>query len=390
MPLLSPRLSRTSSASGVNPESPAEPKRSNSNLGKPKSLLPTNSKEKLTSFLSRSPSSSESPSARQNSSDSLELLAKAESAATVVQARMRGNQARKQQQEDAAASKAKAKDAEASKAITTVQARLRGRMSRKSLQTAHKAELKAKHEAKAKPAAAGPKAMDDDRAATVMQSGIRGYFARRSTSREAEAATVVQARMRGKSARDALAEGSFKAGGKGSSKQKSFSKSRSRRNPFEGIMRTKARVAQSMSDRVVNARMKMTMKASRMLLTGWIDGAAEVDMWSTPEEIAAGKEMWMNLLNWVFARMKAKELEVKGIGSARLRAVIQRDEEPEAWPGPPPIFIALDEEHTVLDVVLQPLRWLRAKALYALLPADKDIWSSHRTEPSLAPALPLT
>ena len=29
---------------------------------------------------------------------------------------------------------------------------------------------------------------------------------------------------------------------------------------------------------------------------------------------------------------KAKELEVKGIGSARLRAVIQRDEEPEAWP----------------------------------------------------------
>jgi len=109
-------------------------------------------------------------------------------------------------------------------------------------------------------------------------------------------------------------------------------------------------------------------------------------MWSTPEEIAAGKEMWMNVLNWVFARMKAKELEVKGIGSARLRAVIHRDEEPEAWPGPPPIFIALDEEHTVLDVVLQPLRWLRAKALYALLPADKDIWSSHRTEPTPSPS----
>ena len=109
-------------------------------------------------------------------------------------------------------------------------------------------------------------------------------------------------------------------------------------------------------------------------------------MWSTPEEIAAGKEMWMNLLNWVFARMKAKELEVKGIGSARLRAVIHRDEEPEAWPGPPPIFIALDEEHTVLDVVLQPLRWLRAKAFYALLPADKDIWSSHRTEPTPSPS----
>jgi hypothetical protein len=33
--------------------------------------------------------------------------------------------------------------------------------------------------------------------------------------------------------------------------------------------------------------------------------------------------------------MEAKQLEVKGIGSARLRAVIHHDQEPEAWPGPP-------------------------------------------------------
>tara|TARA_B100000795_G_scaffold233160_1_gene191741 strand:- start:44 stop:541 length:498 start_codon:yes stop_codon:yes gene_type:complete len=138
---------------------------------------------RLSSFL-RSPKPA-------SSSEDLE----AESAATVVQARLRGNKARKQQEADAGA-------------VTAVQARMRGKMSRKAEQAKFKAEQKAKKEAAAKEAAAqspagdvtspggkpGPKKtgastpkvndhdamVEAEHATTVMQAGLRGYIARRS------------------------------------------------------------------------------------------------------------------------------------------------------------------------------------------------------------------
>ena len=143
---------------------------------------------RLSSFL-RSPKPA-------SSSEDLE----AESAATLVQARLRGNKARKQQEADAGA-------------VTAVQARMRGKMSRKAEQAKFKAEQKAKKEAAAEKEAAAkeaaaqppagdvtspggkpsskrtgvstPKVNDHDamveaeHATTVMQAGLRGYIARR-------------------------------------------------------------------------------------------------------------------------------------------------------------------------------------------------------------------
>ena len=170
MPLLSPRASRTSEGSDSTVESP-----------RPGSGKRVSSIGRLSTFL-------RSPKPESSSDD----LAKAESAATVVQARLRGNKARKQQEKDVGA-------------VTTVQARLRGRQSRKAVQAAHKAELTAKKEAAAKRPAGGVasqdgrpgsketeasapkvvKEMNDhaamveaEHASTVMQAGLRGYIAR--------------------------------------------------------------------------------------------------------------------------------------------------------------------------------------------------------------------
>ena len=169
MPLLSPRASRTSEGS-------------DSSAGSPRAGSGKRVSGRLSSFL-RSPKPA-------NSSDDLE----AESAATVVQARLRGNKARKQQEADAGA-------------VTAVQARMRGKMSRKAEQAKFKAEQKAKKEVEAKEAASkspagdvtspggkpGPKKtgastpkvndhdamVEAEHATTVMQAGLRGYIARR-------------------------------------------------------------------------------------------------------------------------------------------------------------------------------------------------------------------
>ena len=59
------------------------------------------------------------------------------------------------------------------------------------------------------------------------------------------------------------------------------------------------------------------MRASRVLVSGWIEGAAEVDPYSSAEEIDKIKAFWLGLLDEIVRRMEAKELEVKGIGSVR-------------------------------------------------------------------------
>lgn len=241
----------------------------------------------------------------------------------VVQSRTRGLQARK----SLASRQVKAKEEAVmtEEKVVVVQSRTRGLLARKSL---------ASRQAKAKaPATAPAAAMSDDKAAVVVQSSLRGFIARRQT-----------AEKKTKSPRD----------GSGKSRK-------SRRNPFESFLAAKTHAAHKASEAISKARMKANKKALRMLIIGWIEGAAEVDPYSTPEEIETGKKLWMNLLDECIRRMEAKELEVKGVGSARLRAVIQRDQHLETWPPPPPVFP-------------NPLIWLRAKALYALLPADKDIW----------------
>ena len=174
MPLLSPRASRTSEGS-------------DSSAGSPRPGSGKRVSGRLSSFL-RSPKPA-------SSSEDLE----AESAATVVQARLRGNKARKQQEADAGT-------------VTAVQARMRGKMSRKAEQAKFKAEQKAKKEVAAKKEAAAqppagdvtspggkpgskmtgastPKVVKDvndhdamveaEHATTVMQAGLRGYIARR-------------------------------------------------------------------------------------------------------------------------------------------------------------------------------------------------------------------
>ena len=177
MPLLSPRASRTSEGS-------------DSSAGSPRPGSGKRVSGRLSSFL-RSPKPA-------SSSEDLE----AESAATVVQARLRGNKARKQQEADAGT-------------VTAVQARMRGKMSRKAEQAKFKAEQKAKKEVAAKKEAAAkeaaaqppagdvtspggkpgskmtgastPKVVKDvndhdamveaEHATTVMQAGLRGYIA---------------------------------------------------------------------------------------------------------------------------------------------------------------------------------------------------------------------
>lgn len=153
MPLLRPRTSRTSEG---------EPGSSSGRAGRQPSF------SRISSFL-------RSPKPESSSYD----LVKAERAATVVQARLRGNQARKQQEEDVGA-------------VTAVQARLGSRQSRKAMQAAHKAELKAKKPPAEDVTSPGLKQtgalvkevndhatmVEAEHASTVMQAGLRGYIAR--------------------------------------------------------------------------------------------------------------------------------------------------------------------------------------------------------------------
>lgn len=182
-----------------------------------------------------------------------------------------------------------------------------------------------------------------------MQAGLRGYLSRK------------RVRNPYSPAHDSTKKNRYSARRQRPSNEEKHKNPFERRNRFERVLTAKARVAQKASEKLVRARMKATMRASRVLVRSWIEGAAEVDPWSDAADIEKLKAFWLGLLDECIHRMEAKELEVKGIGSARLRAVIQRDQEPASWPLSPPFCP-------------NPLRWLRAKALYALLPADKDIW----------------
>ena len=167
MPLRSPRASRTEGEPGPAGEST----KSSGSFGRQLSF------SRLSTFL-------RSPKPESSSDD----LVKAESAATVVQARLRGNMARKQQEKDVGAA-------------TAARARLRGRQSRKAVQAekaAAKRPTRGVVSQDGRPGfrtisgkntgASAPKVVNEindhaamveaEHASTVMQAGLRGYIAR--------------------------------------------------------------------------------------------------------------------------------------------------------------------------------------------------------------------
>ena len=173
MPLRSPRARRTEGEPGPAGEST----KSSGSFGRQLSF------SRLSTFL-------RSPKPESSSDD----LVKAENAATVVQARLRGNMARKQQEKDVGA-------------VTAARARLRGRQSRKAVQAeeaAAKRPTRGVASQDGRPGfrtmsgknagASAPKVANEmndhaamveaEHASTVMQAGLRGYIARNRSLRE--------------------------------------------------------------------------------------------------------------------------------------------------------------------------------------------------------------
>ena len=210
--------------------------------------------------------------------------------------------------------------------------------------------------------------MSEQSAAVILQSRARGSLVRRkraasdsnltSTSKEHRAATLVQAAHRGQHERKRL--GSRVASAVTGAKH-SVGRVADRMhdlNPFDAMLDAKEAAVSKTMQAVVRARSRATVKAARVVIRGYIEGTADADPWTPAADLEAQKQQYLWLLDGCIRRMEAAELEEKGIGSARLRHVIKRDRHPDSWPDPPPIFP-------------NPLRWLRAKVLYAMFPADK-------------------
>ena len=125
-------------------------------------------------------------------------------------------------------------------AATMMQARQRGNLARKLLgQPCHEAEGTLSTTTSAK----------DEHAAAVMQAGLRGYLARRrrsGTNRDSAAAGNKQLRA----SRWSNEEGSLRQSKGGRWYQRTS-------NPFEGLLTAKARMAQKASHSLVRARMKV-------------------------------------------------------------------------------------------------------------------------------------
>ena len=213
----------------------------------------------------------------------------------------------------------------------------------------------------------------EDKAATALQAAARGSKERKSynpfrnraasapagltaTAEEQSAATRLQAAVRGRFARRPTSLSSEKKAGRRSPTSPRFGSGLS--NPFAKLLHAKTVAANQASQALVRARSRATVRALRMVVKGILDGMADGDPWTPEADQAKMRADYLWLLHETLRRMEAKDLEVKGVGSARLRHVIKRDLEVGSWPPPPPAHPP-------------SLAWLRAKVLYALFPADK-------------------
>lgn len=204
----------------------------------------------------------------------------------------------------------------------------------------------------------------EDRAAAKLQAAARGTKDRKrfnpfrkraasapagltATEEEQNAATKMQAAARGRFARRPTSISSPKKSGR-----------LSMGNPLSSILNAKTIAANKANQAMVRARSRATVRALRMVVKGILDGMADGDPWTPKADQDKMRADYLWLLHETLRRMEAKELEVKGVGSARLRHVIKKDLMVSSWPPPPP-------------AKPPTLGWLRAKVLYALFPADK-------------------
>ena len=157
----------------------------------------------------------------------------------------------------------------------------------------------------------------------------------------------------------------------------------------------------SVNERVAHARFALLEKTVHHLIDGMLKDQVETDPWMMPQEMEWTKQLYKDISKDISARMEQDNLEVVGRaprwkltpsrhadspvllrtrhsrasapvsapgGSHELRKAMDALVDPTTWPPPPRLWP-------------QPLRFMRARFLYAIWSADKNLTYYFNVEP---------